>query len=209
MLFLFANYWVNLKFSEIVKIRREKLDQKKTKTSTKITKVLEVLSFITSVVQWIWFENSNTYRHLSIRTGSKRLFKKMNLNTRSTDQKRCNFLRRKIPVKLIYPFPTTSTRKRKKNKVLSYLPICQEIHQLPAAYLNNDKHDRDHHTTQQNNKNTGQVVNVKALRVASFGLWRRWTLAPIIPPPSTFPLNKVPLPQLQMKGRTIRCQPRI
>ena len=51
MLFLFANYWVNLKFSEIVKIRREKLDQKKTKTSTKITKVLEVLSIITSVVQ--------------------------------------------------------------------------------------------------------------------------------------------------------------
>ena len=77
MLFLFANYWVNLKFSEIVKIMREKLDQKKTKTSTKITKVLEVLSFITSVVQWIWFENSNTYRPLSIRTGSKRLFKKI------------------------------------------------------------------------------------------------------------------------------------
>ena len=77
MLFLFANYWVNLKFSEIVKNRREKLDQKKTKTSTKITKVLEVLSFITSVVQWIWFENSNTYRPLSITTGSKRIFKKI------------------------------------------------------------------------------------------------------------------------------------
>ena len=66
--------------------------------------------------------------------------------------------------------PPKEKKQTKEKEMLSYLPVCQQNHQLSAADLNDDKHNRDHNTTQQNNKNTGQVVHVKALCVASFGL---------------------------------------
>lgn len=95
--------------------------------------------------------------------------------------------------------PSQGKKTYQTEKNISYLPICQQIHQLPAAYFNNNKHNRDHNTTQENNKYSCQVVHVKALCVASFGLRGLWALTPIIPPSSTCFFDKVLLSQLKVK----------